>query len=30
MYIPDKRKNSQITLFDFNQSCGMQLDPENE
>lgn len=30
MYIPDKRKNRQITLFDFNQSCGMQLDPENE
>ena len=30
MYIPEKRKNRQITLFDFNQSCGMQLDPENE
>ena len=22
MYIPEKRKNRQITLFDFNQSCG--------
>ena len=30
MYIPEYRKNHQITLFDFNQSCGMQLDPENE
>lgn len=30
MYIPDKRKNHQVTLFDFNQSCGMQLDLENE
>lgn len=30
MYIPEKRKNCQITLFDFNQSCGMELDPENE
>lgn len=27
MYIPEKRKNRQITLFDFNQSCGMELDP---
>lgn len=24
MYIPEKRKNRQITLFDFNQSCGME------
>ena len=30
MYIPEKRKNRQITLFDFNQSCGMELDPINE
>lgn len=30
MYIPEKRKNHQITLFDFNQSCGMELDPDNE
>lgn len=30
MYIPEKRKNRQITLFDFNQSCGMELDPDNE
>ena len=30
MYIPEKRKNRQITLFDFNQSCGMELDPNNE
>ena len=30
IYIPEKRKNSQITLFDFNQSCGMGLDPNNE
>lgn len=30
MYIPESRKNHQITLFDFNQSCGMELDPENE
>lgn len=30
MYIPEKRKNHQITLFDFNQSCGMELDPHNE
>ena len=30
MYIPQKRKNRQITLFDFNQSCGMELDPDNE
>ena len=22
--------NHQITLFDFNQSCGMQLDPDND
>ena len=29
MYIPEKRKNRQITLFDFNQSCGMELDPIN-
>lgn len=30
MYIPEKRKNHQISLFDFNQSCGMELDPDNE
>ena len=30
IYIPEKRKNRQITLFDFNQSCGMELDPNNE
>lgn len=30
MYIPEKRRNRQITLFDFNQSCGMELDPNNE
>lgn len=30
MYIPESRKNRQITLFDFNQSCGMELDPKNE
>ncbi len=30
MYIPEKRKNRQITLFDFNQSCGMEFDPNNE
>lgn len=30
MYIPEKRKNHQITLFDFNQSCGMELDSDNE
>lgn len=30
MYIPEKRKNRQITLFDFNQSCGMELNPNNE
>ena len=30
MYIPEKRKNRQITLFDFNQSCGMELDSNNE
>ncbi len=30
MYIPEKRRNHQITLFDFNQSCGMELDTENE
>ena len=30
MYIPENRKNHQITLFDFNQSCGMELDPNNE
>ena len=30
MYIPQKRKDRQITLFDFNQSCGMELDPDNE
>lgn len=30
MYIPEKRKNRQITLFYFNQSCGMELDPDNE
>lgn len=24
MYIPEKRKNRQITLFDFNQSCGKE------
>ena len=28
-YIPEKRKNRQITLFDFNQSCGMELNPNN-
>lgn len=30
MYIPESRKNHQITLFDFNQSCGMELDKTNE
>ena len=30
MYIPEKRQNRQITLFEFNQSCGMELDPINE
>ena len=30
MYIPDKRKTHQIEFNDFNQSCGMALDPENE
>ena len=30
MYIPENRKNRQITLFDFNQSCGMELDSANE
>ena len=30
MYIPENRKNHQITLFDFNQSCGMELDSANE
>ena len=30
MYIPKKRKNCQITLFDFRQSCGMELDRDNE
>ena len=30
IYIPEKRKNRQITLFDFNQSCGMEFDPNNE
>ena len=30
MYIPEKRQNHQISLFDFNQSCGMELDPDNE
>lgn len=25
-----KRRNHQITFFDFNQSCGMQLDEKNE
>ncbi len=30
MYIPEKRRNHQISLFDFNQSCGMELDINNE
>ncbi len=30
MYIPEKRRNHQIILSDFNQSCGMELDTENE
>lgn len=30
MYMPEKNKNHQITLTDFNQSCGVSLDPNNE
>ena len=30
MYIPIKRQNHQISISDFNQSCGMELDFHNE
>lgn len=30
MYKSPKNETRQITLFDFNQTCGMQLDPDNE
>ncbi len=30
MYQGTKKQCHQITLFDFNQSCGMQLDQNNE
>lgn len=30
MYIPEKRQNHQISISDFNQSCGMELDSHNE
>ena len=30
MYIPEKRQNHQISISDFNQSCGMELDSNNE
>ena len=30
MYRSSKNEARQITLFDFNQSCGTQLNPNNE
>lgn len=30
MYQPKNRENHQISISDFNQSCGFQLDPNNE
>lgn len=30
MYVPKKYQNRQITLFDFNQSLGTELDEDNE